>query len=224
MTNRIGLGNPPVPDARDNRIKVRDDYFRTYADPSTVAAFQSQIEIHQSENQLRRKIQSAQFYSNLWSGIKSALSGLAALLLLTFSFIAILLELPLRWLKKHRIQPGLLPTSRSFWLLIGTMLVFTIFLLANLLLSVGTFNQDHFHLEEEPPLISPFFQAIIASSVMSLFMTAALLISWKKTKQPTKPWKAPSPYLLAIFAYLFAILAMAYFRSQTVSEILASYS
>ncbi|MEI6196437.1 MAG: hypothetical protein WCS42_19125, partial [Verrucomicrobiota bacterium] len=220
------LGRNPLPESdnatyeirRQMRSQIFQDYINLYADQKTVAIFQTQGEDFATEKSLRSEIRELRWRAMMWPWIFSTISGVLSLLALSLFVIALLFEIVLLTLRKFSCQLGKLPKRRVFWIIASWVSIACTAVFANFLIGSGIDSKGGFGPVEPPPLISPTLQEVLIALFLCCAWLGALLLDWKRSKVPLKPWLAP---LFFAFAYLVSVFAMAYFRFETVEKITA---
>jgi hypothetical protein len=220
------LGRNRVPELTDFNFEIRqqiqrrlfEDYLNLHADARTASSFFAQKEAYETERKLRRQLDEANFRPMLWSGLCCTLSGGVASLMFTFLILSIFFELPFLFLRKRARRSGEWPRDSNFWTITAIIFVLGVIAFTSFWNFLGVANETGFS-SEHSSVASPFTQSLLTSILVCGLWLGVLLIFWRYGKKPVNNW----PFIRAFgAAYLIAILAMAYYRSQLVETIAKS--
>ena len=222
------LGQNPLPESetvpyeqiRKMRDQIFQDYINKYADQKTVASFLTQSEDYRTEKKLRMENRGSRSQSVMWSWLRSTVAGFLSLLALSLLAISLLFEIVLWSLRKYADQPSKLPRRKEFWIVASLVLIASTAVFANFWITSGIDSKVGLSLAEPPPLISPNLQGVLIALLLCCAWLTLLLLDWKGSKAPLKPWLLT---LFFAFAYLASVVAMAYFRSETVEKIATAW-
>jgi hypothetical protein len=209
------------------RQRVFQGYLNRYADPVTVTVFNTQSESYQTESHLKNQIWELGSQSGSSFAIGSQVAGGSSLLLLSLLCSALMFNVIYWRLKRRAGQGRRWWCDPLFWILfLGAIFLNTVIFSSFLnLLKLADISAPAKVIEIaklfdiHPPGIS----APGIACFFFLFFSAGLayrLRQWKRGRLQNSSWKAVRLFAVA---YLVAILAMAFFRSQLVACAAAQY-
>jgi hypothetical protein len=202
---------------REFQQKVFRDYLAVQENQTVVSRFWGQADLVQTERKLRREINDEFSYQReapLMLGTN--LSGVFGALLLYLLVVATLQKSPFVWLRKSGAVPGKWPRKPKFWTHAMLMLMVGLAIGTHFFLALGVFAETGFPASEATPIVDSFTKALLTSGVLSGMGFFLWFAIWKDVKKPVSFWYAMS---FPGYAYLIAIVAMAYLRFQIVESI-----
>jgi hypothetical protein len=198
------------------RERVFKDYLESHVAAGLVSTFFAQATNSQSENQAVRERTEKHSRRTMLAGFYSTAAGCATVLMLSGLVLAALFATFFRWMRASGECSGSWPNKPRFWVASACVVLAGAGVLTNSLLSLGTGNTVGLVLSEPAPTLPLPLQTVLVSLCISGVIFAMLLCLWKFSR---KPLLLRSAVLIMSLAYLAAVFATAYFRSEAVQSI-----
>lgn len=208
------------PMSKSIRRQVFQKYLSQYADPVTVATFNSQAKSYELERRLRFQIAERDDDSvGWWSGWCRA-TGTSSLFFLSLVVASLLFEVII-WHLKHRADSlRRWPRELKFWVLSLVVITCSSLVLIQFARAIGAGEPDGFGEEESPSIVGPIFAGFFLAFFVFSGWLLGLVMDWVSAKQSIKPWKV-TRFLICV--YLVCIIAVACCRDQCVAAIASAF-